>query len=94
MSYVCIYKKKRTDGQHMIILCALCSQEGGGGGGAGTLNFSAYVGSDPASTLHPPKNIRNFKHPKKLFEILETPKIPPFCTLTLRKDLKMHRNDP
>ena len=26
---------------------------GGGGGGRGTLIFSSYVGSGPASTLHP-----------------------------------------
>ena len=31
----------------------------------GTLIFSSYVGSDQASTVHPPKNIGNFKHPKK-----------------------------
>ena len=37
-------------------------------GGGGYSIFSAYVGSDPASTVHPPKNIRNFKHPKKIFE--------------------------
>ena len=30
----------------------------------GTLIFSSYVSSGPASTVHP-KNIRNFKHPKK-----------------------------
>ena len=60
--------------------------------GGGTLIFSSYVGSVPASTAHPQKNIRNFKHPKKIFEILPTPKkYPPFCTL--RKDPKMHRND-
>ena len=62
------------------------------GGGGGTLIFSAYVGSDPASALHPqkisgisstPKNIWNFSNPKKY---------PQFCTLPLRKDLKMHRN--
>ena len=34
-----------------------------GGGGGGTLVFSAYVGSDPASTVHP----------KKLSEISNTP---------------------
>ena len=28
---------------------------GGGGGGGGTLIFYAYVGSDPASTVHPQK---------------------------------------
>ena len=33
--------------------------------GGGTLNYFSYVGSGPASTLHPPKNIWNFKHPKK-----------------------------
>ena len=60
----------------------------------GTLIFSAYVGSDPVSTVHPPKNIRNFKHPKKIFEILATQKIFQFCTLTLKKDPKLHRNDP
>ena len=43
-------------------------------GGEGTLIFSTYVGSGPASTVHPPKNIRNFKHPQKIFEILATPK--------------------
>ena len=43
-------------------------------GGGGYSNFSAYVGSDPASTVHQKKNIRNFKHPKKIFEILATPK--------------------
>ena len=33
--------------------------------GRGTLLFSLYVGSGPASTVHPKINIRNFKHPKK-----------------------------
>ena len=65
----------------------------------GYSHFSSYVGSDPASTVHPPpppkkkKNIRNFKHPP--IEILATQKkYPPFCTLILRKDPKMHRNEP
>ena len=48
--------------------------QGGGGGGGGTLIFSAYVGSDPASTVHPKKyqkfealqkNIWIFCNPKK-----------------------------
>ena len=30
----------------------------------GTLIFSSYVGSGPASTVHP-KKIKHFKHPKK-----------------------------
>ena len=38
---------------------------GGGGGGGGTLIFSAYVGSDPASTLHPPKISGISSTPKK-----------------------------
>ena len=41
------------------------AMRGLGKGPGGTLIFSAYVGSEPASALHPPKNIRNFKHPKK-----------------------------
>ena len=41
-------------------------------GGGGTLIFSSYVGSGPASTVYPPpppppkKKIRNFKHPKNI----------------------------
>ena len=65
----------------------------GGGGGGGILIFSACVGSDPASTVHPPKNIRNFKHPQKIFEILAAKKISPFLYLDLKKNPKMHRND-
>ena len=60
-----------------------------GGGGGGTLIFSAYE----ASTIHP-KKYQEFQAPKKIFEILATPKKSPFCTLALRKDPKMHRNDP
>ena len=45
----------------------------------GTLIFTAYVGSDPASTVHP-KKYQEFQAP--------------ICTLTLKKDPKMHRNDP
>ena len=66
----------------------------GGGGGGGTLIFSAYVGSDPASTVHPKKNIRNFKHPKKIFKIVATLKNIPILYLDLKKDPKLHRNDP
>ena len=36
---------------------------GGGGGEVGdTLNFSAYVGLDPASTAYPLKNIKHIRH--------------------------------
>ena len=59
----------------------------------GTLIFSSYLGSGPASTVHPKKNIRNFKHPKKYLKFWQPSKNPQFCTLTLRKDPKMHRND-
>ena len=57
-----------------LVLADFCliftSSEGSGescprvGGGGGTLIFSAYVGSDPASTVHP----------KKISGILNTPK--------------------
>ena len=57
-------------------------------GGGGTLIFSSYVGSSPASTVHP-KNIRNFNHPQKIFEIFSNPqKYPPFCNLILKKTPK------
>ena len=59
-----------------------------GGGGGGHLIFSSYVGSDPASTVHPPKNIKNFKHPKKIFEILAAQKNFPNLYLDLKKTLK------
>ena len=38
---------------------------GGEGGGGGTLFFSAYVGSDPASTVHPKKISGISSTPKK-----------------------------
>ena len=48
-------------------------------GRRGTLIFSSYVGSGPASTVHPQK-YKLFQTPQKIFEILT-------------KDPKMHRND-
>ena len=65
------------------------------GGGGGVLQFLPHT---YARTQHlpftPPKNIRNFKHPKKIFEILATPKNIPNLYLDLKKDPKLHRNDP
>ena len=63
-------------------------------GGGGTLIFSAYVGSDQASTVHQKKIIRNFKHSKKIFDILATQKNIPILYLDLKKDPNLHRNDP
>ena len=40
----------------------------------GTLNFSCYVGLDPASTVYPKKLSGITGIPKKIFEILATPK--------------------
>ena len=68
--------------------------EQAGGPQGGTLIFSAYVRSDPASTVHPQKNVRNFKHPQKIFEIIAIPKNIPILYLDLKKDPKLHRNDP
>ena len=62
------------------------------GGGYSHFFFIRRLG--PSIYHSPQKNIRNFKHAKKIFEILATQKNPPFCNLTLRKDPKMHRNDP
>ena len=49
----------------------------------GTLNFSSYVSSGQAYTLHPQK-YQEFQAPQKIFEILATPKNIP----TLYNDLK------
>ena len=38
---------------------------GGGGGGGGTQIYSVYVGSDPASTIHPKKISGISSTPKK-----------------------------
>ena len=39
------------------------------GGGGGTLIFSAYVGSDPASAFHPPKISGISSTPKKYLKL-------------------------
>ena len=53
----------------------------------GTLFFSAYVGSDPASTVHPKKISGISSTPKKYLKFLQPKKISQFCTLTLKKTL-------
>ena len=58
-----------------------------GGGGGGTLIYSAYVGSDPASTTHPQKiSGISSTPPKKKKNI-------PILYLDLKKDPKLHKND-
>ena len=54
-------------------------------GGGTHIFFSAYVGWGPASTSHPIKNIRYFKHPKKIFEILATKKNTPILYFDFKK---------
>ena len=66
---------------------------GGGGGYSQTLIFSSYVGSGPASSVHP-KKYQEFQAPKKKFEILATKKIFPILYLDFIKDPKMQRNVP
>ena len=56
--------------------------------------FSSYLSLDPASTVSPNKISGISGIHKEIFEILATQKLSPFCTLTLRKDPKKHRNDP
>ena len=46
-----------------------------GGGGGGTLIFSAYVGSDPASTVHPQKISEISSTSKKYLKFLQPKKI-------------------
>ena len=65
---------KATARMHWCRKCVIVLPQGG------TLIFSSYVGSGPASTVHQ-KNIRNFKHPKNYFKSEKTLK----CTeMTLK----------
>ena len=60
----------------------------------GTLILSPYVGSNPASTIHP-KKYQEFQAPQKNIWNFSNPKnYPPFCTLNFRRDPKKYRNDP
>ena len=59
----------------------------------GTLVFSSYVGSGPASTVHP-KKISGISSTPKIFEILATPKNIQILYPDLKEGPKMHRNDP
>ena len=56
------------------------------GGGGGPLNFSSYVGSGQASTLHPQKISGISSNPKKYLKFYQPKKVSPFCTMTVRKD--------
>ena len=58
---------------YLEILPKACDP-GGGGGGGGTLIFFLYVGLGLASTIHPQKISGISSTPKKIFEILATPK--------------------
>ena len=60
----------------------------------GYSNFSAYVGSDPASTVHLQKISEISSTPKIYLKILQPQKISRLCIFTLRKDPKIHRNNP
>ena len=51
----------------------------------GYSNFFRIRRLGPSIYPSPPKNIRNFKHPKKIFEILATPKNIPILYLDLKK---------
>ena len=66
----------------MMQICRFVCVLGGGGG-----LFSSYIGSGPASTVHP-KQISRISSTPKNIEIIANPKNIPFCTLALRKDLK------
>ena len=47
--------------------------------------------SGPASNIHPQKISRISSTPNKYLKFKQPKKYPPFCTLTFRKDPKMHR---
>ena len=62
-------------------------------GGGGVLSSFLIRRLGPSIYRSPPKNIRSFKHPKKYLKFSNPKKYPPFCTLTLRKDPNMQRNE-
>ena len=71
------------------------SKPPGGGGGVLSLFFMRRLGPSIYRSPPPPKKkISGISNTQKIFEIFCHPKIPPFCTLTLRKGTKVHRNDP
>ena len=51
----------------------------------GYSNFFRICRLGPSIYCSPPKNIRNFKHPKKIFEILATQKNIPILYIDLKK---------
>ena len=54
-------------------------------GGGGVLSFFYIHRLGPSIYRSPPKNIRNFKHPQKIFEILATLKNTPILYIYLKK---------
>ena len=70
--------------KHKSCSCYCHTAMGVDGGGVLSFFLHTYIGSGPASTVHPQKHIRNFKHPQKIVEILATQKI----SLILYVDLK------
>ena len=64
---------RRFDMLHDYVWKKLFDPLGTPQGGGGTLIFSAYVGSDPASTIHP-KKYQEFQAPQKNIWNLSNPK--------------------
>ena len=54
------------------------SEEPGGPEGVGGTLIFLHTSLGPSINLSPPKNIRSFKHPKNIFEILATPNL--YCS--------------
>ena len=80
---------------HDLVVDMRQSQGGGGVGGVLSFFFSRLGPSIYRSPPTPPeKKQQEFQEPPKIFEILATPKNIPILYLDLKKDPKMHRNDP
>ena len=65
----------------------------GEGGGYSHFFFIRRLGPSIYRSPPPPKK-KEFQEPKNIFEILATPQNTPILYLGLKKDQKMHRNDP
>ena len=80
-TYMYMYRQqtKRQIKTDLIKTCISMYTQGG------TLIFSSYIGSDPASTVHPQKISGISSTPKKYLKFYQPPKLSPFLNLDLKK---------
>ena len=80
------------------LVVAMRQSRGGGGGGVLSIFLHTLARAQHLPFIPPPKKKINKKkgisRTPKIFEILATPQNTPILYIDLKKDPKMHRNDP